>query len=500
MNTHTPFFPALRRMLAPMRSPSRRARDSAAALTLARIEDRLGPALEPGLLQKPAAKACSRERLYALGCLFWSWIWQILQAKASCRETVRQIQALRALKGRRTIKGGTAGYCRARARLPLPLLEKVFAGSARAAQKAAPARRAALQGRRLRIADASTVRLPDTPPNRAAYPAPKHQGDGPGFPLLYLSALFCALSGALIAVATGNCHQGEWRLFLTLRAHLAPGDILCADRGYGNFVMAAWLQSLKADLIARVPTGARRVDFRSVRRRHGRGDALFVWRKPPRPSPLLGRDEWRALPAALTVRLLRHRVTRKGFRTKEITLVTTLLDPVLYPAHEVLAAYLLRWRLELCFDDLKTTLGMETLTCKSPPLAARELLCYLTAHNLLRWLMLQAAHRGEVPPERLSFKGTLDAFRQWSIAQVQIGGPHKKRRQAQLWLHLLETLAADKVPHRPGRREPRAVKKRSKYPPLQKPRRLQRDPLSRNQRRVRATAKKKLLETGLLLK
>ncbi|HWB04630.1 MAG TPA: hypothetical protein VG796_16495 [Verrucomicrobiales bacterium] len=157
-----------------------------------------------------------------------------------------------------------------------------------------------------------------------------------------MSALFCALSGALLAVAAGNCHQGEWRLFLTLRAHLAPGDILCADRGYGNFVMSAWLQTLKADIIARVPTGARRVDFRGTRRRHGRGDALFVWRKPPRPSPLLDREEWRALPAALTVRLLRHRVTRKGFRTREFTLVTTLLDPALYPARELLDAYLSR--------------------------------------------------------------------------------------------------------------------------------------------------------------
>ncbi|HWB04211.1 MAG TPA: hypothetical protein VG796_14380 [Verrucomicrobiales bacterium] len=142
---------------------------------------------------------------------------------------------------------------------------------------------------------------------------------------------------------------------------------------------------------------------------------------------------------------------------------------------------------------------METLTCQSPPLVARELLCCLTAHNLLRWLMLQAAHRGRVSPERLSFKGTLDAFRQWSIAHVQLGGPHKKSRRAQLWLHLLQTLAGDKVPQRPGRREPRAVKKRSKYPPLKKLRRLQRDRPSRNQRRVQARAQKKLLEERLLL-
>jgi hypothetical protein len=264
--------------------------------------------------------------------------------------------------------------------------------------------------------------------------------------------------------------------------------------------MAAWLQTLKADLIGRVATGSRRVDFRGTRRKFGPGDALFIWKKPSRPSPLLDRDEWRALPHTLTVRLLRHRAVKKGFRTKEFTLVTTLLDPGLYPARELLAAYLRRWRMEMCFDDLKTTLDMESLSCQSPPLAARELLCYLTAHNLLRWLMLQAAHHGHAPLERLSFKGTLDAFRQWSIAHVQLGGPHKKSRRAQLWLHLLQTLAGDKVPQRPGRREPRAVKKRSKYPPLKKLRRLQRDRPSRNQRRVQARAQKKLLEERLLLK
>jgi hypothetical protein len=497
---YTPFLPALRRMVAPMGSGVRRARASAAALTLSRIEDHLGRAFDPELLQNSAAKEHSRRRLYSLACIFWSWIWQILQAGASCREAVRQRQALGVLRGRRPVSGGTAAYCRARGRLPLLWLQKMFAASVRAVEKVRGAAPVLLQGRRLKFVDASTVRLPDTPKNRTAYPSARHQGAGPGFPLLYLSVLFCAATGALLAVATGNCHQGEGRLFLSLCCHLLPGDILTGDRAYGSFVMTAWLQSRQVDLIARVSTGSRRVDFRRVLRKLAPADALFRWTKPGRPSALLTRAQWQALPPTLTVRILRRRMGKKGFRTKEITLVTTLTDPVLYPADELFAAYLLRWRLEMGFDDLKTTLGMESLSCRSPQLVERELLCYLTASNLLRWLMLQAARHTGVPLQRLSFKGTLDAFRQWCTAEVQLSGPHKRSRQRRLRRSFLDAVGADIVPERPGRREPRAVKKRSKYDALNKPRHLYRERPGRNQRRIRARAKKKSLTENVLLK
>jgi len=195
------------------------------------------------------------------------------------------------------------------------------------------------------------------------------------------------------------------------------------------------------------------------------------------------------VPETITVRILQTRIRRPGFRTRELTLVTSLLDPQLYPAEELLAAYCQRWRLEMCLDDLKTTLGMEMLGCKSPALLHKELLIFLRAHNFIRWLMAQAAHRQTVGLERLSFKGTLDAFRQWTQALAQVRGPRIKNQRRRLWEQFLETLGADLVPERPERQEPRAVKKRSKYPRLTKPGNIFVERWSRNKRRRAARAK-----------
>jgi hypothetical protein len=175
------------------------------------------------------------------------------------------------------------------------------------------------------------------------------------------------------------------------------------------------------------------------------------------------------LPAQIIVRILRFTTTIRGFRNRRITLVTTLLDCELYPAQELVALYARRWRLELCLRDLKTTLGMEQLRCKTPEMAEKELLAYLVAHNRVRCLMAEAVAVHRVELERVSFKGSLDALRQFSDAMSR--APNRKLRR-QLWEDLLLTLASDLVPLRPNRTEPRAVKRRPKpFPLLNKPRR-----------------------------
>jgi hypothetical protein len=458
--------------------------------TLAQIELRLGPALAPQTLQKPGSGDHSRERIFTLPCTFWCWIWQVLQRNTSCREVVRQVQALLALESLPPVAAGTSAFCQARGKLPLSLLAAAFAASARSAEnRATPG--TLLQGRPIKVADGTTLRLPDTPPNRKAYPPAKHQFASPGFPLLKMVAIFALASGAILARATGDQHSHELRLLLSLRAACQPEDVLVADRAYGCYLLAAWLKGLRVDLIARLATRQRPVDFRKAHQRLGPQDGLFIWRKPFYPSPLLDTEDWAALPEEITVRVIHVRLPRSGFRTRELTVATTLLDAQLYPATQIIATYLKRWRLELCLDDLKTTLGMERLSCRTPALAAKEVLVFLTAHNLLRWIMAQAAQAGGVDLERLSFKGTLDALRQWTLVLAQVHGPHQQAKKAQLWRKLLTTLAADLVPLRPERHEPRAVKKRSKYPHLSKPRHQYVERWSRNQRRRLATAKRK---------
>jgi putative transposase len=336
------------------------------------------------------------------------------------------------------------------------------------------------------VVDGSSLRLADTPANQKRFPQPANQKRGCGFPVLKLVVLFCLTSGALLARATGTLWESEARLLHRLLATLKRGDIVLGDRGFGNFVILAWLAGAGVDLLARVATNSRRVDFRQGRRL-GRGDRVVRWRKGPRQGTWLSPAEWAALPEQMEVRIVRAQVRQRGFRTRELTLATTLLEANLYPAAELLAAYARRWRLELCFDDLKTTLGLENLKCLSPALAEKELLAGLIAHNLLRCVMAQAAQEHAVPLERISFKGALDALRAFNHALCQTRCARRKR---ELWAALLLSLARDLVPERPGRREPRAIKRRPKYPLLTRPRQQQPDRPRRSVRRTRSSNKR----------
>ena len=458
---NTPFFPALRPVLAPMGSRTRAAARGLRQATLSQLEQSLAPALAPDRLQKPARGGHSRVRIFDLTSTFWGWIWQIFQANTSCREVVLQMQAMFCVLEQSPPEEGNSAYCQARAKLTMDRLELALADSFQSAEKAT-AGGALLQGRPLKVADGSCIRLEDTPPNRQAFPPATNQFARPSFPLLKAVVLLSLRSGALLARAIGTLKTTETRLLLGLGQHLHGGDILISDRAFGQFVVAHWVQSLGADLLARLNVLSRKVDFRKASQRLGPKDALFVWQKPKIPSALLTPEQWAEVPATLTVRILHRTISRPGFRTRELTLVTTLLDPELYPADELFQAYAKRWRLEMCFDDLKTTLGMEQLHCKSPSQVQKELLIFFIAHNFIRWIMAQAARAQDVDLERLSFKGTLDAFRQWSHALTQVRGPGKPRKRRRIWLTLLKILAADLVPFRPGRQEPRAVKKRSK--------------------------------------
>lgn len=461
-----------------MGSRVRHAAGSLQALTLSRLEERFRPWLPADLLQLPNAGANSRERVFGLSRTFFCWLWQMLQLNTSCREVVRQLQALFALQGGLALDEHSSAYCQARARLPKDRLEQALQATANKAFQRAPAL-LLLQGRPLKAVDGTGLRAADTPANQKRYPQPLNQRPGCGFPVLRLVVLFCMTSGAVLAQAAGSLYDAEVALFRRLFGSLKRGDILVADRGFGHFVVLALLARMGVDVIARVSTASRRLDWRQGQPL-GQGDRLQQWCKPESAARWIPSRLWRRLPSTMTVRLVRTRTTVKGYRTKEITLVSTLLDAKLYPKQEILAAYLRRWRLEMCLKDLKSTLGLKELKCLTPHMVEKELLVGLLLHNLLRCIMAQAAQTHTVELERISFKGSLDAVRQFSAAAAQTLSA--KKRQA-LWQRLLQTLASDLVPERPGRREPRAVKRRPKYPLLTRHRRDYTDRLSREKRR-----------------
>ena len=461
---NTPFFPAFRARLAAL---GQRTVCHFRQSTLQQLARHLADLIPVHLLSSADEGPNSRERLFTLRLTCECFLWQMLKPRTACREVVRQVQALACLQGNGSVDESASAYIQARQRLPQECLERIMAATAKAAEQRARSS-SYLQGRPVKAVDGSSVQLADTPTNQKDFPQPSGQRPGCGFPVLKLVVLFSLASGALLDVVMGSLHSHDLRLFRRLWESLKAGDILLGDRAYGDYGTLAGLPPQGVDVVARLHQ-ARKVDFRKARLRLGSDDGVFVWRKGLQQSTILTPEQWAALPAEIRVRIVRFTAVCRGFRAQRITLVTTLLDAQQYPATELIAIYGRRWRLELCLRDVKTTLGLERLRCQSPAMARKELLAGLIAHNLVRCVMAEAARNYDAQLERLSFKGTVDALRQYSAA---MGQARTSRLKSKLWQDLLRTVARDPVPLRPGRTEPRAVKQRPKpFPLLNRPRR-----------------------------
>lgn len=433
------------------------------------IETQCRAFLSARVLQAPADGKRRRRRTFFLSRTFWCFIWQVLQPRTSCRAVVRQIQAFCETE-RSRFDESTSAYCQARGRLPITCLQQALRDSAAAAD------RLSLQGvagwsRPIKVVDASSVRLPDTSENRKSYPYPSGQRPGCGFPVMQICGLYSLASGAILQTVQSSWSVHEARLFQDLWKELQPGDILLGDRSFGSYFLLALLPLRGIDLVSRLHQGRR------FKRRHatpiGHGEWLVRWSKPPKRPDYLADELWERVPESITVRIIHVRVQKKGFRTRELWLSTTLLDPAAYPAEQIAQLYCRRWDMELCFRDLKTTMGMEELRCRTPDMVHKELLAFLIAHNFMRCLMAQAASAYQVCRTRLSFKGAVDTARSFYQAMRTARSQRQARR---LHHRMLEIIARDLVPLRPGRIEPRAVKRRPKpYSRLTKPRHLYRE-------------------------
>jgi hypothetical protein len=459
---HTPFFPAFRPRLAALGRRVQHLRQQ----SLGHLELLLQPFLPPGLLSQADEGRNSRERVYSVRRTFFGFLGQVLKPDTSCREIVRQIQALFALQDQGPVDENTSAYCQARKRLPLERLCRVRVGVAAAGEKMAPR----WHGLRPKAIDGTSLSLPDTQKNQRAYPQSGRQKPGCGFPLLRLLGVFSLSTGVLLDYAKGNKHQSELRLLRGLLDGFQRGDLAVADRGFGGYVLLALLRRRGVSSLFRLHQ-SRAADLRKGKRL-GKKDRLFTWGQPRLRPPWLPQCLWQTIPEQLTVRVIRFPLHRRGYRTEAVTLVTTLLDPENYPAQDIAQLYLRRWKIELWFRDLKTSMGMEVLRCQSPQRVHKELEMFLIAYNFIRCLMVQAGAINHVTLDRLSFKGSVDSVRQFSLAIAQA---RSKKKQNHLILELLEVIARDEVPDRPERLEPRAVKRRPKtYQRLNRPRHLMR--------------------------
>jgi len=471
----TPYFPAWRSRLANLG----RHLESFACQPLLHLEQIFAPLLPPGLLSQSDEGPNSRERLYSLSRTFWAFLYQAFNPGCPCREAVRQVLCHLGLHDARPEEAdpNNSAYCTARKRLPLQVLQSARQATAVQAQRRLPAEQSNWLGHDTKVLDGSTLSTADTPQNQRHYPQLSNQKPGCGFPLMKVLGLFDLMSGALLGYAKGNKHKSELGLLRQLLDLIKPNDVLLADRGFCNYVLLALLQIFSQAYAVLRLHSSRKVDFRRGKKL-GPGDALFTWNKPLKKPGWLPKSLWQKVSAQLTVRVVRICLQAPGFRSHSVTLVTTLLDPQAYPALELGRLYLRRWRIELWFRHLKTTMKMEHLRCLTPAMVHKELEMYFIAYNLIRCVMVEAAGVHQVAVERISFKGAVDTLRQYSIVLAQ-AKTKKKRRE--LVAMMLSDLAHDPVPERPGRREPRAVKRRPKaFALLTKPRHQFKDVPHRN--------------------
>jgi hypothetical protein len=394
----------------------------------------------------------SRESIYSVRRTFFGFLYQVLNPECACREVVRQIQSLFALVSSRQVSDNTGAYCIARGRLPLDTLARLRCSVAAHATKAEE-----LWNKfRVRVLDGTAVSMPDTPENQRAYPQSAEQKPGCGFPFMKLVGIFSLSTGVLLDYAKGNKHKHDLNLLHRLLEVFKVGDLVLADRGFSCYTLLAYLWARKIPVLMRLHH-ARSADLRRGKRL-GKNDRLVVWRKPQSwERRYWSLFVWKNLAPELSVRILRFSLCSPGFRTRSVTLVTTLLDPEAYPAEELARLYARRWQIELWFRDLKTSMGMNVLRCQTPRMLHKELEMFFIAYNLIRCLMLQAVRDHEVDLSRISFKGTVDATRQFAAAVAQA---RSRKSQKALIAALLKTIASDLVPDRPNRREPRAVKRR----------------------------------------
>jgi hypothetical protein len=395
-----------------------------------------------------------RDRVFTPITTIWGFLSQVLSDDHSCRDAVARIIAHRAASGLEACSPNTASYCNARARIPTAVLRTLARRTARELQDGA-ADEWKWNGRDVFIADGSHVSMPDTPENQASYPQPVVQQPGLGFPLARVTVL--------LSLATGACHDlaiapyagkgtGETTLLRQMYGALSPGDVVLADALFDNYFLACELRERGIELVARVQ--AERVGTRTVEARPD-GD-IITWRRPNKPRGMTG-EQYRRYPESLVMRQVTVDARDKDNRAERFQVVTTILDASI-DGGQIGDLYERRWCGEVDIRAIKATLQMDILRCKTPEMVEKEIWAHLLAYNLLRTVMAVAAAEVGIDPREVSFKGAKQAVTAFA-PKIEAARPCDRPALIDV---LLMVIAYHRVGDRPGRWEPRALKRRPK--------------------------------------
>lgn len=409
----------------------------------------------------------SRRTIFSKENTFWAFLGQVLDADGGCKEVVRKLQSYASLKGARLPSSSTASYCTARKKLGEQTLSDIFQYTAEQGDKSITT--GLLNNRRVIVVDGTGLSMPDTPENQIVWPQSASQKPGCGFPTARVCACFSLESGSLLSYEIGNKKSNELPLFRQQWQTFEPGDIFLGDKGFCSYFD---IVKLKEQSVDSVLTLARRkpVGKSKCLKVFNQNDLLIKWDRPKYNHRLsYSRETLEQLPVELILRQIRVVVDQPGFRTKDFFIVTTLLDPTKYPSEEIARLYLQRWDVELFFRDIKTTMGMDVLRCQTPEMIRKEILMNFIAYNCVRRLMYEAAEKADLAVRLVSFKGSLQAIRSWE-PQLNHDKLNKAERNKML-NDLYGTVTGLPLQQRPGRREPRCLKRRPKsYQLLTKPR------------------------------
>ena len=414
-------------------------------------------------------KVAWNDRIYTPLATLWIFLGQVLNQDHSCRAAVAKWIAHRVAHGLSSCSSETGSYCQARKRLP----EEFFSTVARRVGQSLDDqvnRQWLWKGRNGYMFDGTTVTMPDTPENQAAYPQVYNQKPGLGFPIARICTIMSLSCGAILEL--GICRyagkgQGELSLLRKLWNLFNPGDVLLTDAMMSTWYEMFTLKQCGVDMVSRLNKSHRSADFRCGERL-GKGDHIVRWPKPFIRN--LDRATRQSLPAFLEVREVRIHILQPGFRTKEVVIVTTILDPQMATREELAELYRKRWNQELDLRNIKVSLQMDFLRCKSPELVRKEIWTHVLAYNLIRTVMAQAANKHGVEPRTISFKATvqtLDAF-QPLIGIQQHFAPQSLQ---DIYDNILDAISIHRVADRPDRFEPRKRKRKPrKADPMTKPR------------------------------
>lgn len=437
-------------------------------------------------LEKLAAVSRTvRDRIFPEVVTFWSWLSQIVLGNASCAHALAMVQSWHSEAGLPVPSAGTSSYCRARQRLSKEFLD----GAEEMVAKHAEARRERWQlwhGHRLKAIDGTSFQLLDTVKNQEKYPQSSAQAPGCGFPIVGVVGIIDLGDGRILNTSVGPERQHDAKGLYELRGSFEKGDLLLADRAFCSYELIALLLDNEVQSVMRLHQKREgKLDWRKGRR-VSPNSRVVVWTRPPKPGSCgITVEEWEALPETMKIRLVRAKGTDRHGKPRTLYIATTLLDAEAYPEKEIATLYAERWSIEVKFRDIKSTLGLDFLRVKTPEMARKTLRMICIAYNLVKALQTEAAQTGAVLVTEIGFKGTLDV-----IAEFRRGFhglQNRPRNLARRMLMVADRLVERIIVQRPGRREPRAVKRRPKpHQYLTSPRSVFREILHRSHYRAAA--------------